>query len=539
MWIPTIAKILNFAEAWLNTMKVPELNDPVLGHNDPGGVPVAISAMGSASGQIFATIENNLQFLHDTMVVEDVTINVTSVAELQAALDILDRVTHVYKDKVFGVNIAAAVYAWPAIGLETRSPINISGIHGGGSVVFSVAGVTLQGDSSLARPLVNVYDCTCNVVISGALTLENTEAAAARAVSFSKVLQVTATDLIVKNSTSSDKITSAVYCREAAYVQLGLTVNTLAGADTGIGRAIYARVNSNVHIDAGDLTIGILTNELIYLEKNSQINFERFDGFIPSGLNMASLSQVATIDGSSKIAAHEISGSGSGTSSSPYVITIAWESATATIVKIQNTIDMLPKPLDVFVDLKLPAGAVTDVLTIADLFGSGRLKIIGNTVLSAKGVTQDSIFDNGGSAVQIERCRLPILLHSLKMDSETGIAALNIDDSNNVRCLYCYNIAPTGIGAPSNGNGFYTKGAATNLWIQGCKVGTCNQNGIFADEGSNVRYIDSTAVGGGALPAQYGNYARNAAVIYRENSSYLAGLLGGNSEGTGGKVFTS
>lgn len=540
MWIPSITKIVDFGIAWLNSMKIPETSDFVLGEDDPGGTPVAIGSMGSASGQVFATLENNLQYLHDVMVLDDVTINVTNVTELQAALDILDRVTHVHKDKTFAINLAAGTYVWPIPATETRSALHVYGVHGAGNVVFTATGtVTIEGNGTTARPLASVVDCTCNVVFSGTFVLSNDLNGGARGMTLDNVRQFTALSLEVKNKASGNTLLSAVYCREVDFADLGLTVNALAGSTTGITRAIFARQNSQVYFDNGNLTVGILTSEIIYLEKNSFVLFEDLDSCLPTGANCASLSSSVVVDSSSGIRANNISSSGSGTAASPFQITIAWESATDTLNLINRVIELLPKPLDVYVKLKLPANTMTDQLVISELYGGGRLHLEGNTALSAKGTTQDTIFDRGGTAVKIERCQLPILLHSLKCDSDTGTAGCAISECPHVRILFCYFVAATGAGSPLNGNGVYAEGVGTNVWSLSNKFGLCNQNGFHVTEGANLRDSDSDAVGGANVPQQYGNYARISGSIYRDDTTHVTGAVASDSEDTGGKVFGS
>ena len=536
MWKPTDSKIVNFGYAWDDDMKIIETSDAVLGTDDPGGTPIALTALDEGSAKAFGYVMNNLKYVANIMVFEDVTINVSTVAQLQAALDVLGRVTYVHKDKTFNINIATGTYAWPAIGSETRPPIFAKGIHGAGIVMFTMNGTPVfQSDASTARPICQFYDCTCNLIISGACTFSNTDAAATRAVDFSKVRQVTALDLQVRNATSSDNITSAVYCREAEFVDLGLTVNVNVGiGNTNVGRAIYARVNSNIHVDTGNLTLGDLDTELFYLEKNSRLVFDRFDGVMPSGANMGNLSQAVTVDPTSRIMAHTMSSSGAGTSSSPYVITIAWESGTNTPRLINRLIEALPQPLDVFVKLKLPAGTMTAPITIVDKKGKGELELEGNTVLVAQGTTQDSIIDSATHAIEIRRNQLRIKLDSLKLDGDSGGGAL-VSGSRRVNIDFCYALAAT------VGSGFSCTGVDCQVQIKGCKVDVCAADGIYAAEGASVRCIDSSVVGPSNDPVGYGNHAEDSACIYRSNTGgkYFTGSTATDNENEGGKVFNS
>jgi hypothetical protein len=541
-WIPSTTKIVDFAKQWLNNMLIPETTDLVLGEDDPGVTPIAIGSMGSASGQAFAYAENNLQYLHDIMVIDDVNINVSSVAQLQAALDVLDRVVFVHKDKTFSITIAAGTYAWPVPGTEPRSALHCFGVHGGGSVLFDCsAGVTIEGNGTTSRPLVEFMDCTCNLVIGGVCVLSNDLFGAARAVTFDNVRQVTALDFEVKNKASGNTLESAIYCREADFVDLGLTVNALAGLSVGINRAIYARQNSRIYFDSGNLIAGKLTDELIYLEKNSQVLFENLDSCLPDGADTGFYTQMVEKDQSSRILVHDVSSSGSGTSSSPFVITVPWEDATSTPRKINDIVELLPNPLDVWVKIKCPAGTMTQPIYIRDLEGTGGLILEANTVQSSKVTTQDTIIDNNDNALVIERCKVPVLIHSIKCDNETGQAAVVVNSSRDVRLYYCWLRAATGIGSSYYGNGVYVQGVASKILGAYTFIGTCNQNGVFSDLGASARLVDTSNEDLLNLPAQYGNFARNSGAIYRSNTGgkYIAGGVGIDSENEGGKVFNS
>jgi hypothetical protein len=534
MWIPSITKIVDFGLAWLNSMAIPELSDFVLGENDPGATPIAIGSMGSASGQVFAYIENNLQYLHDIMVIDDVTINVGTVSELQAALDILDRVIYVHKDKVFAINIAAGTYAWPVPGTEPRSALHVYGVHGAGSVTFGVTGVTIEGNSTTSRPLASVTDCTANVVFSGAVILSNDLNGGTRGAAFDNVRQITALDIEVKNKASGDTLESAIYCREVDHAELGLTVNALAGPSTGINRAIFARQNSRVYFDTGDLTVGKLTSEIFQLEKNSFVYFENLDSCLPTGADSVFLTQSVVLDGSSGVRASDISSSGLGTSVSPYVITVAWESATDTPVLINRIIELLPQPLNVYVKLKLPANTMTSYIAILDLHGQGELELEGNTTFAVQSTTQDTIFDVATRAIEIRRCQLRIKLDSLKLDGD-ATAGVTVSGSRRVSVVFSYLMSATG------GSAFVASGVDCNLFIEGCKVDTCNLHGIDASDGANVRCLDSSPVGPGNDPLQYGNYAIDSASIYRSNTGgkYITGSVASDFTNEGGQVFNS
>jgi len=542
-WIPSNLKIVNFGQAWLNNMLIPETTDPVLGEDDPGVVPIAIGSMGSASAQCFAYQANNLQHLHDIMVIDNVSITVTNVTELQAALNILDRVIYVHKDKTFGITLTAGTYAWPDSATEPRAALQCYGVHGAGSVVFTAGpGVTIEGDCETVRPLVEFIDCTCNLVISGALVLSNTKTGGTRAVTFDNVRQVTALDLEIRNKVSGDTLSSGVYCREADFIDLGLTITALVGLSTGVGRAVYARQNSQVYFDSGNLDIGKLDNEAFYLEKNSQILFEDFASCLPLGANTGFYhDDPVTIDQSSKIEFHDGSSSGSGTSSSPFLITVAWESATDTPKLIQYILHMLPRPLNVWVKLKLPAGTMTEPLEILDLDGRGGLMLEGNTVLISPGTTQDTIIDNDDNGIDIKRCQIPVLITSIAIDNDQGQACVLVSGCRDVRLFYMYWLAPTGTGGSQYyGNGLFVN-TQSRVLVGDTIAGTCNQNACYADYGSEIKTYDCDIEGPLSRPAQFGNFARNGGIITRSDwaGEYFYGAGGTDSEDKGGKVFNS
>lgn len=545
MWNPNDSKVTNFGHAWLDLMGIPETADLVLGEDDPGGGTVNISAMGSASAQAFAYIENNLQFIRDVMIFDDVNINVASTAQLQAALDVLDRVVFVAKGKVFSITMTAGTYVWPVPGTESRSAIHIEKVHGGGTVLFTVASgtVTIEGEGTLSRPLLYIGECTCSTLVSGPVVLKNNAAAGVRGATFYKVRQAEVTGLDIRNDTG-DTLTTGVYCREVEFLQLGLTINTVAPTHTGVGRAIYARVNCNIHIDAGDLTLGDLTNELIYLEKNSQIVFERFDGWLPDGADMSNLTArgVVTVDASSRLVAHDMSATGAGTRASPYQITIAWESGADTALLVQNLIDALPRPFDVWLLVKLPAGTMTDPVYIEDIDGRGGLILEANTPKTDFSNTQDTIIDDASNALVVNRCGLSVIIDSLKLDNETGEAGLKVANSRNVELWYSYVQAATGTGAIEFGNGVKAEGADTNLYIYKTYFGACNQAGVRSLEGAKVAApVNKEYSSPTDRPQTYGNRAFTGGTILRglNAGEFITGATGVDSEDAGGKIWSS
>jgi len=525
-------------------MVIPATTDPVLGEDDPGGTPIAIGSMGSASGLAFAYLSNNLQYLRDVMIFDDVTINVSNITELAAALDVLDRVIYVHKDKTFAINLAPGSYVWPAPGSEPRSALHAYGISGAGSVLFTVAGVTIEGECTSVRPLIEFMDCTCNLVVSGAVILNNDTNGSARAVTFDNVRQVTALDLTIRNKVLGNTLSSGVYCREADFVDLGLTINNTVGLDTGVGRAVYARQNSRIYFDSGNLTVGKLTNEVFHLEKSSQVLFENFDSCLPLGADTGlTHDDPASVDPSSRIAIQLGSSSGSGTSSSPYVITVAWESGTDTAKLVQYIFGLLPRPLDVWIKLKLPAGTMTDPIEIKDIEGRGGLLIEGNTVKSDFATDQDSIIDDDDGALIIKRVKVPVLVSSIRCDNDQGPAAIEINGSDNVQIYFCYLIAATGTGgSPVFGNGLFALGPDTNVYLYKNYFGACNQYGINAYNGAQIAAPYNTEVDSGSnRPQQEGNNADFASVIRRSVNSgqFVTGAGGIDRKDLGGQVWFS
>ena len=542
MWIATDSKIINFGDSWRDYMSIPETNDAVLGEDDPGGTPISIPAMASATAQTLAYIESNLQFIRNIFIFEDVTLTVTDIASWQVALNFLDKVTFVQKDVTLAIEVAAGLYAWPNTGSEARAPINIENIHGPGGIVYDVAGVTIEGDADSNRPLLNVYNSTCNIVISGAVILKNTAASGVKAASIYNVRQFTALDLDIRNDTS-DTLLTAIYFREVDYAQLGLTINTNAPTDTGVGRAIFARVNSKILIADGDLTLGKLTNELFHLEKNSELILDMFDGTLPSGEYMTGLTArgVVSIDSTSKIGAYEYSSSGTGIKEDPYVITIPWESVTDTPLLIQNTLDTLPRNLNVWIKLKLPAGNMDDPVYIENFIGDGGITLEGGTTLSSRGITQTTGIDNNTETLIINNCLVFVKIDSLRLENTTGEGAIHIINSNQVEIEYCWLRAPTGGGTPDFGNGVFAIGIVTNVYVRETIAGSCNQMGVHAYKGATIYTRNNHYQDVSNRPAQYGQFAEYCGLVFHSAtaSEYIPGAVGTSAEYKGGRVFSS
>ena len=261
---------------------------------------------------------------------------------------------------------------------------------------------------------------------------------------------------------------------------------------------------------------------------------ERFDGLMPSGVDLATVAQVSTVDATSRFSAEIISASGQGLEAFPYVITVAWESATDTPRLIRETLRALPQPLDVWVQLKLPAGTMTGLIDVSNLHGGGGVILEGNTKLAVRGIVQDTIVDATLSAVQIWFCDLPIHLHSIKADNAGGAGgAIYVKDSQNVKIEYGYVVAGAGDGVLASGN-------RTRVLVAQTLAGVCTGHGIHATGGAEVRTINNY-VNGGSQPALYGQYAALSGSIYRDNAAVTAivGATGTDLETSGGKVFVS
>lgn len=544
MWVTTVSKIINFGLSWLDTMSMAEENDKVYGENDPGGTPIAITAMNSASAQIYATMQNNLQYIRDIMVFDDVTINVSTVVELQAALDILDRVTFIQRDVTFQISMASGTYAWP--NSEARAAIEVWGISGEGRVQFDCANAYIIGEASTIRPLIWARKCECEVLIN-AITgpiLENNKASGDAAARFEDCRYVVVNGLHVLNA-SGDTLNSAVYCSRVQNMQLDLTVDTPAPTYTGVDVGIHAERNSTVYIGAGNVTLEKLEQSLVKLERGSQLILERFSDLIPSGADMAPLTaRLATsIDATSKLKAVTISGSGSGTVASPYVITAAWESATDTVRKVQNLIDSLPQPLDVRVKIKFPAGTLTGGLYLDHLKGKGALILEGNALLVTRGLTQTSIIDANLVTLRASYCDLPIIIHSLKLDCETGGGAVEVVNSREVSVEFCWLRAVTGVGTDNNfGNGVIAEGSASNVYVLETRVGDCNRMGLHAKNGAVITTTNNFEETAGTVrPTIYGQYATESGSVYRSTTAtrFITGATAIQAESNGGKVFNS
>lgn len=542
-WIPTIAKIIDFGTAWIDNMLIPDTTDPVLGEDDPGGTPIAIGVMGSASGLAFAYLSNNLQYLRDVFVFEDLALAASNVTELQAALDILDRIQYVQKGATVTLTIAAGSYSWPASGSESRSAIDLRRIAGRGTVEVNTNGAIISGACTINRPLVTISGCECTVNITQALILENTAAAGIQVVSITGSRYVNMTVLDVRNN-SGDTVGTAVYCQRVDYLQLGLTIDTPAPTNSGVGTGLYATGGSNVYCALNKLTLKKLVQRLVFLSQSSQLFLNRFEDMIPAGADMVDLTArgVVNISASSRIVADALSGSGAGTRASPYVITVAWESGTLTALKVQNIIDALPRPLDLWVKIKYPAGTITEPLFIEDMDGDGGIMLEANTATVVIGVAQDTIYDCDDDAIVIDRVKVPVIVGSIRCDNNTGRGAIAVINSRNVEIWYGYLIAATGTGSAGFGNGLYAKGADTQVFLHQNKIGACNQDGIYAINGATVHAPINNEVDSGAnRPQQNGNNAELAGVIKRSINSgqFITGAVAIDAKDTGGQVWSS
>jgi hypothetical protein len=545
MWIPSKSTITNFGDAWSDTVAVPELLDSVLGQNVPGA-PVALGGLASASANIFGAIANNLQYVRDTFITESVVYNVTSVAELSATLDIIEKIQYIQKGAVVQVSIAAGTYIWT----ETRAPISGEGISGGGQLRYAAIGgaVTIETQISANRYGIYFHKMEAEATISNLthpLIISNNAASSSSVVRVSECRSVFIYGVEFENQ-SGKTVGNIFYVTGTRFLECSITADTAAPTDNGCERIIKAEDGSTVYFNCRYSELGIFKTEYFDLSNNSTLIIDEFDDLCWGGSLLGSMAARAgiTCDDSSTWRVTALSTSGDGSYTTPYVYTVGGMDTPAQIHRlIQFVIDMIPKDLNFWVKIKLPAVlTLAGNLVIEGFSGHGGLILEANTPLFTVSNSQDSGFlATTGDCVAINNCKSEIVFDSVKLDATVGNAISGIS-CGHVRPQNCWLKAPTGSGTDdSKGNGVYVmRDSKVHAFF--CSVGACNRHGFQAIQGARITAQDCDEEGAPTnMPQQYGYFARSGGLITRGAAAgeYVAGLVGPDSEDKGGKVWNS
>ena len=523
MWIATVDKILALGDEWRDNMVIVETADAVLGHNDPGGVPLAdVAALATSSARAFGEVIHNLEFIRQHMVFNDTTIIVSDATTYAAAQAYLENTMFVRDGKTLEISFTVAG--------DYLGALVIDGIHGGGTVLVScVAGVVVKA----AGPCIDVQNNTAYINFDDTITAENTALPAAYIARVSYCTHVKFDDLQLLNST--DFATSSgdgLYIANSS-VRLNFSVNN--SSPTGVlSQGLFVTERSNVYIPAGGCDFGRMP-EYMDIRQGSTVTVERYSEIFDTPTDVQDLTARGGIflDESSRLRANNLSGSGTGTEADPFVITISGVTANDSIL-IQAIIDNLPRPLNQWLKIKLPAGTLMVPIFFEDLQGTGGVLIEANTVKVARGITQDTLINTTAATnhpIAVRDCQLTIKVHSLSLYAENG-NALNVEERGSIIAEFCRLRAPTGAGAFDNiGNAAYCKGYNSYIKVFDTMVGDCDEHGFHATDGGRVTAIYCNEEGvtpGVDSPTHYGNYAYNGGFTQYDDGHADNSVLGGD-----------
>ena len=510
-WDPT-SKITDFGNSY-ETMLIPETTDPVLGEDDPGGTPVAISAMASFSGQGFGKITNNIEFLKKRILTENLTIDIGNLTELAAAQVTIDEIGFIDQ----GVSLTIQFDSGATLSSDSTDwPLTVDNIAGAGHIVFTCStSCTLTSTDGTA--IIHCSDVTPGISTSNDIELINSSTSAAWLTWFEGCSSVScAFDYGNSGATGAKTAIYASYCS---------TFNPSL-ATFGTGYDVLLNVNDSYV--RGSVALDAITTDTPFKITRSRVLLSSLDNsHMPTGSTATSMTTMVEVDELSdyRVESYGIGGTVTFTDTGDEYVTS----------DVNRFLSFMPKRIDTDVTLILPTGEfddTNDAIVIDGFWSPGSaysITVRGYTITTNTHTNQATVLDPTGAGVDaltITNCQLPLEINSITCNSGDRDGML-IQNSSTVTVKYCYFIA--------DDEGIAVE-AGSNVVIEESVFGAINDNGIMCRR--SIVYAHENEVEAATQPTDYGYNALEGGIIgYKFSlSDPLTGNEGTSNDDSGGVV---
>lgn len=523
-WNPD-GKISNFGESF-ETMLIPETSDPVLGEDDPGATPVAISAMAEFQGQAWGKITNNVQFLKRRILTEDLNLTISTPAEFLEAKEAIEIIEHIDEGVTLTLSFSSG---FSLSGSSTYFPMEINGITGGGAIAlagYSASPFTLHSignDSVLSfsqvEPTIMLQYGTFGTGSTSAIDLvhvENCKNIFFISCEFNNVAVGDVVALYIGGMCTAGllSITFGEYYGTHVYGEYGAIINVngcyFDRPNTG-GKNINISYFCNLHWAA--------LNDTDFLMGSTASEVDLF-----------------YVDATCNYTASSYGLGGSGT------VTFSDTGSTYLLRDVQRFINCMPKKIDANVTLELPDDVTAFDNSNGDIVldgfycptGDKYISIVPQTTVVGPSTAQNVTIEVDGAnknGIEITNCKVHIIIDSLALSSDDS-HGIYIGNSGSVTVQNCYLLTDDTTGD----DGIHFTQDSTGF-VDSCVFGDCGNNGIEANYRSHVHGDTCERVDASNQPVSYGVLAQSGSVIsYNSTGWTLTGGSGAAYAATGGET---